>query len=106
MCVLSACSRYPTFASFYPRYIELHQNTLNRRCHFLGHVFAAALLTTFALTGQLWCLVAAPVAGYGCSWFGHVWFEGNKPASKDNPFWSFFSSFAMLRDMLLRRLPF
>jgi hypothetical protein len=106
MCVLSACGRLSTFGSFYPRYIELHQNKLNRRCHFLGHALAASLLTAFIATGQVWCLVAAPVAGYGFSWFGHVWFEGNQPASKENPVWSFVGSFAMLRDMLLRRLPF
>jgi hypothetical protein len=106
MCYLSACKQYPTFDSFYPRYIELHQSRLNRRCHFLGHLSAAALLTTFAATGAWWFLVAAPVAGYGFSWFGHVWFEGNTPATKENPLWSFVSSFAMLRDMLRRRLPF
>jgi hypothetical protein len=106
MSVLPVCRRHPTFGRFYPRYIELHQNRLNRRCHLLGHAFAASLLAAFVATGQVWCLVAAPVAGYGLSWFGHVWFEGSVPATKESPLWSFVGSFAMLRDMLLRRLPF
>jgi hypothetical protein len=103
---LTSAKSYPTFASFYPRYIELHQNTHNRRCHFLGHVFGLALLTTFAVTGEMWCLITAPATGYGLSWFGHVCFEHNTPASKGNPVWSLLGSFAMSRDMLLRRLPF
>src|SRR5687767_4023034 len=96
----------PTFASFYGRYIEQHQSSLNRRCHFLGHVRALALLIAFVVTGESWCLIAAPAAGYGLAWFGHFWFERNMPATKKNPLWSFVGSFVMSRDILLRRLPF
>jgi hypothetical protein len=106
MSVITSEQTYSTFAAFYPRYVELHQNQLNRRCHFLGLVSGLALVVAFVVTGRVGCLAAAPLIGYGLSWLGHVLFEGNVPATKQNPLWSILGSFAMARDMLLGRLPF
>lgn len=105
MSVVPSENRYSTFAGFYPRYIELHQNQLNRRCHFLGIVLALALLAAFLVTERFGYLIAAPIVGYGLSWIGHFLFEGNVPATKQNPLWSLLGSFLMARDMLLGRLP-
>jgi hypothetical protein len=92
------------FAGFYPRYIALHQNHLNRRCHLLGLALALASLVAFLVSGKLPFLIAAPIVGYGLSWLGHYWFEGNQPATKENPLWSFVGSLTMARDVLLGRL--
>jgi hypothetical protein len=105
MSVATSEQTYSTFAAFYPRYVELHQNQLNRRCHFLGLALGVSLIAAFALTGRYGYLVAAPIVGYGLAWLGHFLFEGNVPATKQNPLWSILGSFVMARDMLLGRLP-
>ena len=65
------------FAEFYPHYLAEHANTTCRRLHFVGtSVGLAAVIVAFA-TLNFWWLLAGLVAGYGCAWIGHFFFERN-----------------------------
>jgi hypothetical protein len=51
-------------------------------------------------------LWAMPVAGYSFAWVGHFFFEKNRPATFQHPFYSLLGDFVMYRDMVLGRVPF
>ncbi|VVN48936.1 hypothetical protein PS659_06151 [Pseudomonas fluorescens] len=49
---------------------------------------------------------ALPLAGYSFAWVGHFFFEKNRPATFQHPFYSLLGDFVMYRDMVLGRVPF
>ena len=92
--------RYTSLKEFYPYYLTEHQNSTCRILHFVG----TGLL--FVITGLalfysnyllLWLL---PVVGYAFAWVGHFFFEKNKPATFQYPFYSLASDFLMFWDLL------
>ena len=94
------------FAEFYPHYLAEHANTTCRRLHFVGTSLGlAAVIVAFA-TLNFWWLLAGLVAGYGCAWIGHFFFERNRPATFRHPVYSFAGDWVMWRDMLTGRMPF
>lgn len=94
-----------TYAEFWPRYLQAHADPRTRALHYLGSGAAIALLCVFAVTRAWPFLVAAPVVGYGCAWFGHGVFEHNKPETFGHPLWSLYSDFRMLALFLAGRMP-
>jgi hypothetical protein len=96
--------RFASFAEFYPCYLAEHSNRANRRIHLAGQLAAVALLVTFAATLDWRLLAAAPVAGYGLSWFGHLAFERNRPATFGHPVYSLLGDLVMCKDMLTGRV--
>ncbi|WHS61876.1 DUF962 domain-containing protein [Pseudomonas sp. G2-4] len=98
--------RFNTFAEFYPYYLSEHSNSTCRRLHFVGTSLLILILILALIAGSGWWLLALPVAGYGFAWVGHFFFEKNRPATFQYPFYSLLGDFAMYRDMLLGKVAF
>ena len=92
------------YADFWPHYLRAHRDKRTRAAHYLGTSTGLLCLLAAPLAGSWRLAVAAPVVGYGCAWFGHVVFEGNRPATFGHPLWSFYSDFRMMGLALTRRL--
>lgn len=98
-------AEYRSFREFYPAYLAEHKEPATRRLHVAG-----TLLVLLAIVIAVWrrdarWLIAAPVLGYGLAWIGHFVFEHNRPATFRHPLYSLAGDFVMLKDVLLRRLP-
>ena len=96
-------SRIASYEEFWPFYVSQHRHPTNRALHFLGTTLVLACLAATALGSPSW-LLGAPVAGYGFAWFGHFFFEKNRPATFTYPLWSLRGDFRMYGLMLLRRM--
>lgn len=94
-------TEFKSFREFYPYYLAEHQNLTCRRLHFIGSALILLLLAYTAVTGQLALLWFLPVLGYGFAWAGHFFFEHNKPATFQYPFYSLLGDWVMFKDMLL-----
>ncbi len=98
--------RFNSFAQFYPYYLGEHRNPACRRLHFIGTTLVIALLAYALGSGNWLLLLAVPVAGYGFAWVGHFFFEKNRPATFQHPFYSLLGDFVMYRDMLRGKVSF
>lgn len=98
--------RFANFAEFYAFYLTAHSNRWNRRFHLLGMVSALLCLLAFVITLNAWLLAAAPLLGYGFSFFGHLGIEGNQPATFGNPLYSLRGDLTMCKDMLTGKMGF
>lgn len=97
---------FNSFSDFYPYYLEEHANRTCRRLHFVGTslVILTALYAVFSGNwSALWLL---PVLGYGFAWVGHFYFEHNKPATFQHPFYSLAGDFVMYKDILTGKIAF
>jgi hypothetical protein len=93
-----------SYDAFWRRYLAAHSDPRTRALHYMGSLAGLAALVA-AAAGRDWrWLVAAPVAGYGCAWFGHCVFERNRPETFGHPAWSLASDFRMLYLFLAGRL--
>jgi hypothetical protein len=92
------------YAEFWPHYLRAHRDRRTRAAHYLGSAASLACLAAAPFAGSWRLAVAAPVVGYGCAWFGHLVFEGNRPATFGHPLWSFYSDFRMAAFWLTGRL--
>ena len=96
--------RFRRFADFYPYYLQEHRHPVCRRLHVVGTSLAlAGLMTTLVTRNWMW-LLASIITGYAFAWVGHFVFEKNRPATFRHPWYSLLGDFALLRDVLLRRL--
>lgn len=98
--------RYTTFAEFYPYYLTQHADRTCRRTHFIGSSGALVCLALALTSGHGWWVLAALVFGYGGAWVGHFFFEKNRPASFDQPLYSFRADWVMYWQMLTGKLSF
>ncbi|MFT5840959.1 MAG: hypothetical protein ACI9UT_003473 [Flavobacteriales bacterium] len=94
-------TKFSSFAEFYPYYLSEHENLICRRLHFVGSSLILFLLAYALMTGQWVLLWLLPVLGYGFAWVGHFFFEHNKPATFQYPFYSLLGDWVMYKDMLL-----
>lgn len=99
-----AAVRYSAFAEFYPYYLAQHDNRLCRRCHFLGTSSAIAGIAQYLDSLNPWWLLVALVSGYAGAWVGHFFYEKNRPATFDYPWYSFRADWVMYWQMLTGKL--
>ena len=93
-------NRIKTYPEFYRFYLSEHKNRTCRLLHFIGTalVFVILFIAIYTRVALYWFLV--PVVGYGFAWFGHFFFEKNKPATFKYPLWSLYSDFKMFFQIL------
>lgn len=103
---METAKSFTRFADFYPYYLQEHQNSRCRRLHFVGTSLVIFLLA-FVVGSASWSLLwLVPLADYGFAWTGHFFFEKNRPATFQHPFYSLLGDFFMYRDMILGKVPF
>ena len=91
---------FNSFQEFYPYYLSEHSNSLCRWLHFVGTTGVVILLIMTVYSGNPAWLLLTPVVGYGFAWVGHFFFEHNKPATFQYPFYSFIGDWVMLWQIL------
>jgi hypothetical protein len=96
--------RIASFEDFWLCYVSQHTHPVNRAFHFLGTSLAVAALTAAPTLGSPYWVFVAPIAGYGCAWVGHFFFEHNRPATFTYPVWSLRSDLRMYRLMWMARM--
>ena len=103
---MSESPKYRTVSEFYPFYLSQHSNRTSRRLHFVGTTLALALLVTAVVMKLWWLIAVAFLQGYALAWIGHFFFEHNKPATFDYPWFSFLSDWRLWWEMLTGRIRF
>lgn len=99
-------SGFRSFAEFYPYYLSEHRHPVSRALHYVGTWCSVLCLLSLAGTGNLWWLLGALFCGYSFAWFGHFYFEHNRPATFRHPLYSFAGDFRMWWELNLGRLKF
>jgi hypothetical protein len=97
-------SRPMTYPEFWRRYLAAHADPRTRALHYVGSLLAIGALAAAGVTRDWRLLAAAPAAGYGLAWLGHLGFEHNRPETFGHPAWSLVSDFRMLGLFLAGRL--
>lgn len=97
---------YANFSEFYPYYLAEHSNRTCRNLHFIGSTLVLVLIAVSVILPNAWVLVWLPVVGYGFAWVGHFFFEHNKPATFQHPFYSLLGDWVMYKDMLTGKIKF
>ncbi len=87
--------RITSYSEFWPYYLREHSRTSCRVAHYIGTSAGIVALVLLIATGNWWWLLVGLVSGYGPAWIGHYFFEKNRPATFQYPFWSFYSDFRM-----------
>ncbi|HJR55180.1 MAG TPA: DUF962 domain-containing protein [Rhizomicrobium sp.] len=98
--------RYQSFAEFYPFYLSEHSRRETRRIHFMGSALALLCLLWALLSGEARWFLAAVICGYGFAWFGHVFFEKNRPATFRYPLYSLMGDWKMFWQILTGKIAF
>ena len=98
--------KFNSLKDFYPYYLSEHQNVISRRLHFIGTGLIIGLAIYFTVSGKwnLWWTLF--LCGYGFAWVGHFFFEKNRPATFQHPFYSLASDFVMFKDILIGKIKF
>lgn len=97
---MSETPQFNSLKDFYPYYLSEHSLASTRITHFIGTALLFVIIVLAFTKSNFSLLWFLPVAGYGFAWFGHFFFEKNKPATFKYPFYSLASDFIMFWHML------
>lgn len=97
--------QFSSFREFYPFYLTQHANLTCRNLHLVGSLSGLVMVVLATLTGAWWWVLAGIASGYAFSWTGHFFFEKNKPATFNWPWYSFLGDWRMVWDALTGNLP-
>ena len=96
--------QYQTFKDFYPFYLSQHQNSVCRCLHYVGSTIAL-LMAVYGIVNSTYLFILLGVlVGYAFAWVGHFFFEHNKPATFEYPWYSFIGDWKMLLDAIKGRI--
>ncbi len=98
--------KYASMAEFYPFYLSEHSSRTSRRLHFVGTSLGLAWLVAALATLNAWFLLGGLVTGYAFAWVGHFFFEKNRPATFQYPFYSFAGDWVMWSEILRGKIKF
>ena len=98
--------RIKKYTEFYAFYLTEHSNKTSRILHFIGTMLFFLMLGYILLTDRFYLFWFLPVIGYGFAWVGHFFFEKNKPATFQYPFWSLISDFKLFFELLVGKEKF
>lgn len=87
--------KYHTLKDFYPYYLTEHSDSTCRTLHYIGTSLLLVIIVAAIVLRNPKILFLIPVVGYGFAWVGHFFFEKNKPATFQYPFYSLASDFIM-----------
>lgn len=99
-------ARFKTLKEFYPFYLSEHMNPTSRKLHFTGTALLFVILGVAIYLGRIGLLWLIPLVGYGFAWVGHFFFEKNKPATFQYPFYSLASDFILFFELLTGKQKF
>lgn len=99
-------AKIKTYKEFYRFYLSEHQNKTSRALHFIGTLLVFILLFVAIFLDWGWQWILLPIVGYGFAWVGHAFFEKNKPATFQYPFWSLISDFKLFFEILFGKRSF
>ena len=97
-------SRPRNFDEFWYFYLNKHTKPMTRAMHIVGTLSGAGLFIFGAVTMEPLLVVAAICVGYGFAVSSHYLFEGNRPATPDNPLYAMLCDFKMVWYWLTGRL--
>ncbi len=98
--------QYKSFAEFYLYYLSEHKNATCRRLHFVGSCLVLFCLAFSLWHSEPWWLLSMPLVGYRFAWGGHFFFEHNKPATFQYPWYSLLGDWKMFAQILSRKIRF
>ena len=91
---------------YYKHYSKLHKNKNCRRMHVLGQFVTISFVIAVLIAGYVYdnkyiiLLLLSPFVVYPFAWFGHYFFEKNKPAAFSDPIKAKICDWIMLYDIL------
>lgn len=84
-----------SYREFWPYYLREHARPQTRAIHYAGTALSSLSVLGWLVSGNLWFVPAALIAGYGPAWTSHFFVEHNRPATFTYPLWSLISDYRM-----------
>lgn len=88
------------YSQFWPYYLSQHLNPVCRALHVVGTLTSLGFVVLAFLLKKPSLVLAGIGVGYAFAWIGHFVFEKNRPATFQQPIYSFLSDFVMLFKIL------